>query len=93
MASNSGQPTGDAESMKPHGFARESLAGALAVMALAGGTGVARADPQFDPTQPITDPLPTHIPGLTADPSDMGGAVNDWGGVGMFCQNQFVRCR
>ena len=79
--------------MTLHGFVRGLLAGALAVTALAGGTGVARADPELDPAQPIIDPLPTHIPGLTADPSDMGGAVNDWGGTGMFCQNQFVRCR
>jgi hypothetical protein len=79
--------------VKLHEFARGLLAGALVLIAFAGGTGAARADPQFDPTQPIIDPLPSHIPGLTADPSDMGGAVNDWGGVGMFCQNQFVRCR
>ena len=79
--------------MKPHGLTRGLFAGALAMMAAVGGTGVARADPQFDPAQPIIDPLPAPILGLTTDPSDMGGAVNDWGGVGMFCQNQSVRCR
>jgi hypothetical protein len=80
--------------MKLHTCARGLLAGALSVMALAGGTGVAHAQP--DPIPPpapgIIDQLLTETPDLFVDPRDEGGPTTDWGGVGMYCQNLFVRC-
>jgi len=70
------------------------LAGAMSVMALTGGTGVAAAQP--DPIPPpvpgITDLLVVDTPALFVDPRDEGGPAADWGGVGMYCQNLFVRC-
>jgi hypothetical protein len=94
IASDSGQ-TIERAAMKLHTCTRGLLAGAISVMALAGGTGVAHAQP--DPIQPpvpgITDLLITSTPSLWVDPRDEGGPSTNWGGVGMFCENQFVRCR
>src|SRR5262245_11921879 len=81
--------------MKPRRFALRLLVGGISVLALAGGTGVAQAQP--DPTPPpvpsIIDQLVTSTPALSVSPSDDGSASTKWGGVGMFCQNLFVRCR
>jgi hypothetical protein len=79
--------------MRLHGVARGLLAGGISVMALAGGTGVAHADPDPAPPPPIIDQLLTSTPILSGDPRDDGGPTSDWGGVGMYCENQFVRCR
>jgi hypothetical protein len=79
--------------MKRHRFACGVLAGALGVMALSGGTGVAHADPEIDPTAPTINQTPTPIPGRTSDLPDRGGPTVDWGGTGMYCQNQTIRCR
>ncbi len=73
--------------------ARALLAGAMLIVALAGGTGIARAEP--DPTQPLPpaiDQLLTDTPALFVDPADEGGPASNWGGVGMYCENLFVRC-
>jgi hypothetical protein len=78
--------------MKRHRFARGMFAGAFAVIALSGGTGVARADPEIDPTAPTINQTPTPIPGRTADLPDRGAPTSDWGGAGMYCQNQTIRC-
>ena len=81
--------------MKRYTFARVLLAGAMSVMALAQGTGVAHAQP--DPTPPpvpgIIDQLLTQTPALFVDPTDEGGPATSWDGVGMYCQNLFVHCR
>ena len=80
--------------MKLHTCARGLLAGAMGVMALTGGAGVAQAQP--DPIPPpapgIIDQLLTETPDLFVDPRDEGGPSTDWGGVGMYCQNLFIRC-
>jgi hypothetical protein len=70
------------------------LAGAMGIAALAGGTGVAAAqpDPIPPPTPGIIDLLLTETPDLFVDPRDEGGPSAAWGGVGMYCQNLFVRC-
>ncbi len=81
--------------MKPHTCVRGLLAGAMSVMALAGGTGVAHADsdPFLPPGPRIIDQILTQTPALFVNPTDEGGPSVDWGGVGMYCQNLFVRCR
>jgi hypothetical protein len=81
--------------MKLHTCARGLLAGAMSVMALAGGIGVAHADSDpFVPAGPgIIDQILTQTPALFVDPADEGGPSSNWGGVGMYCENQFVRCR
>jgi hypothetical protein len=70
------------------------LAGAMSVTALTGGTGVAAAQP--DPIPPpvpgIIDQILIETPDLFVDPRDEGGTSASWGGVGMYCQNLFVRC-
>jgi hypothetical protein len=74
--------------MKLHTCARGLLAGAMSVMALAGGTGVARADdPIPAPAPSIIDQLLTQTPVLFVDPADEGGPASDSNGVGMYCEN------
>lgn len=81
--------------MKRHMLARGLLAGAVSVIALAGSTGVANAEPEPipAPVPGIIDQLLTQTPVLFVDPNNEGGQGNDWGGVGMYCQNQGVHCR
>ena len=77
-----------------HACARGLLAGALmSVMALAGGTGVARADPDDVGEPSIIDQIITQTPALLVDPADEGGPSTDWDGVGMYCENLFARCQ
>lgn len=74
---------------------RAVLVSALSVVALGHATGVAVAQP--DPSPPwvpsIIDQLITQTPVLSVDPTDQGGPATQWGGFGMFCQNQGVSCR
>ena len=81
--------------MKLHRYALRLLAGGSVVVALASGTGVAHAqpDPSPPPVPSIIDQLVTLTPALSVDPGDEGGPSTQWGGVGMFCQNLWVRCR
>jgi hypothetical protein len=67
----------------------------MSVMALAGSSGVAAAQPEpIPPPVPgIIDQLVADTPALFVDPRDEGGPASDWDGVGMYCQNLFVRCR
>ena len=80
--------------MKLYTCARGLLVGAIGVMALAGGTGVAHADsdPFGTPAPGIIDQLLTSTPVMFVDPADEGGPSVDSGAVGMYCQNLFVRC-
>jgi len=73
---------------------RALLAGAMSVMALAGGTGVARADENpIVPSGPgIIDQILTQTPALFVNPSDEGGPSGNSDAVGMYCENLFVRC-
>ena len=81
--------------MTLHRCALRLLVGGVSVLALVCGTGVAGAQP--DPNQPpvpsILDQLVTSTPALSVNPSDEGGPSTPWDGVGMFCQNLWVRCR
>lgn len=82
--------------MKRHRFARALLAAGMSVMALAGATGIARAQPE-----PAPPPVPPIIyifligapaPWTGAGSHDELAPSTDWGGVGMYCENLFVRC-
>ncbi len=74
---------------------RVLVAGTLSAMALAASSAVASADPDpFSPPAPgIVNQLDTQTPALFVDPADEGGPSMNWGGVGMYCQNLYVRCR
>jgi len=79
--------------MNRHMLALGILGAAISAMALTGGTGVARADPDpFEPVEPFIDQILTETPDVFVDPGDAGGRSLDWGGTGMYCQNLFVRC-
>jgi hypothetical protein len=77
------------------GLGTDRRTAAIGVMALAGGTGVARAQPEPNPPRvpPIIDQLITSTAILWVDPRDKGGHQPGWGRVGMYCENLFTRCR
>jgi hypothetical protein len=82
--------------MKRHRCVQAVLAGGISVMALAGGTGIARAQPAVPNPEPVPgliDLLITSTPALWVDPRDEGGPSSNWGDVGMYCENLSVRCR
>lgn len=81
--------------MKTHLRARGLLAGAVTVLALTGGTGVAHADPDpvLPPAPGIITQLVTSTPALSPDTADEDGPAKGSDAVGMFCENQFARCR
>jgi hypothetical protein len=81
--------------MKLHTFAPVLLAGGMSVMALAGGAGVAQAQPDINPPPApgILDFVTGQNPALFVDPQDEGGPGANSDGVGMVCQNLFARCR
>lgn len=83
--------------MTRHRFASALLAVVIALSALAGSAGVARADPE-DAVPQIIDDLLIVIPGLTLDPRDrdatqQGPGLKEWTGSGMYCQNRNVKCQ
>jgi hypothetical protein len=80
--------------MKRHVCGRGMLAGAMGVLALAASTGVAHADSDpFTPAGPgIINQILTETPALSVDPADEGGPGSNYDGVGMYCENLFVRC-
>lgn len=83
--------------MTRHGFASALLAVVIAAMAVFGGAGVARADPE-DAAPQIIDDLLIIVPGLTLDPRDReapekGPGPKEWTGSGMYCQNRNVNCQ
>ncbi len=80
--------------MKLRRCARGLLAGGIIVTALAGGAGIASADPQPSPTPApgrINNLLPQN-PVLFPNPNVEGGQGGNWSGKGMYCQNLGVRC-
>ena len=80
--------------MKRYACARGLLVCAVSVVALAGATGVAAADPTDPaPAPSIIDQFIVLVPALTVNPSDEGGPSTGWGGVGMYCENQTIRCQ
>ena len=80
--------------MTPRMVSRVLLTGAMSVLALTASTGIAHADSEpFNPSAPgIIDQILTQTPALFVDPSDEGGPSTNWGGVGMYCENMFVKC-
>jgi hypothetical protein len=80
--------------MKPRSYAGVLLAGAISVVALAGGTGAAYADPSTPPMPPTLSQLETaDAPSLFTNPADRSRPLQkNWDGFGMYCQNLFVRC-
>jgi len=85
--------------MKRHIRVRGLLAGAMIVLALAAGTGVARAQPEpVEPPGPeVNEPLPDlplpDLPTVFANPANQQIPPLNWDGVGMYCQNLQVTCR
>jgi len=72
---------------------RRLLAGAMTVMALAGGTGIAHAEPNPSPPPPLPPfdqfaPIPRTFP----NPNNQGQPTTDSGEVGMICENLLVAC-
>lgn len=74
--------------------ARGLLAGAMAVMVLAGGVGIAHGEPDTDPP-PVPAPNGEWVqfPQTFVNPSNQGQPTNDSGEVGMVCENLLVPCR
>jgi len=77
--------------MKLRACTRGLLAGAISVTALAGGTGVAKADDPISPQVPRIDQILQQTP-VFSNPPNQAPAEANWDGVGMYCQNLFVRC-
>lgn len=83
--------------MKTRWYARGLLAGAISVVALGFGGGVAQADPADPPPVPIGPELGNFDtvdgPSIYTNPADRGRPLEkNWDGFGMYCQNIFVRC-
>lgn len=81
-------------------WARGLLAGSIGLVAFAGATGTAQAqpDPAPPPAPPIeqllTQTLFTQSPSLFSNPADRGRPSEaNWDGVGMYCQNLYIKCR
>ena len=81
--------------MKRHLLALGFLASGMTAMTLAGGPGIAHADPDpFTPPAPgLIDQILTETPDLFVDPRDEGGPSSNSDRVGMYCENLYVRCR
>jgi hypothetical protein len=75
------------------------LAGSIGLLSLAAGTGIAQAQPDTAPPpappieQLLTQTLFTQSPSLFSNPADRGRPTEaNWDGVGMYCQNLYVKC-
>ena len=81
--------------MKLHRCARGLVAACFSVIALAGGLGVAWAQPQPapPPLPPAIDPLLPINPALTVNPNDDGDQTSVQGDFGRFCENWWVHCQ
>jgi hypothetical protein len=83
--------------MKARSYARGLVACALSVIAVGCATGLAQADPADPsplPVVPELGPFDTvDGPSVFTNPADRGRPLQkNWDGVGMYCQNLFVRC-
>jgi hypothetical protein len=67
----------------------------MSLMALGGGTGVAHADSDafLQPVPGIINQMLTSVPALSVNPANEGGPSIGSHRVGMYCENQYVRCR
>lgn len=83
--------------MKSHVCAAGLFACAVCVANFFGATGLANADPQTDGSGGanivINQLISGAVPALRVDTQDEGGPGQNWEGVGMYCQNLFVRCQ
>ncbi|OMC45988.1 hypothetical protein A5745_13400 [Mycobacterium sp. IS-2888] len=72
------------------------FAGGVCVANFFGATGLANADPQTDGSGGanivINQLISGAVPALRAPTQDEGDSERNWGGVGMYCENPFVRC-
>ncbi|MFZ1176523.1 MAG: hypothetical protein WAO15_09715 [Mycobacterium sp.] len=73
---------------------RGLFACAAILAALMGGTGIALAspDPGQQPDIPTIDEWQIQFPTTLTNPMDLGGPSEDWGGVGMYCENLTAHC-
>lgn len=82
--------------MTKRSYARGLVVGAISVVALGCGTGLAQAvpDPPTPPQPPTLNQLETiDAPSIYTNPADRGRPLEkNWDGFGMYCQNIFVRC-
>ena len=84
--------------MKARSYTRALFAAAIGVVILGHGNGVAHADPDDDPGTPMVPPslnqwLTVEGPSIFTNPANRGRPVEkNWDGVGMYCQNIFIRC-
>lgn len=83
--------------MKFRACAAGLFAGALCAASFFGATGLANADPQTDGSGGanivINQLISGAVPALKVDTQDEGGSGPNWGGVGMYCENLYVRCQ
>ena len=82
--------------MKRHLLAVGLLAGGMIAGTLAGGAGIAHADPldPFTPGPGLIDRILTETPDLYAAPRDeVGPSKGGSDRIGMVCQNLYARCR
>ncbi|OBI23137.1 hypothetical protein A5712_11660 [Mycobacterium sp. E2327] len=81
--------------MKRHPLAVALLAVGMPATTLAGGVGIARADPvdPFTPGPGVIDRIITETPDLYASPRDEVGPSTRSDRIGMVCQNLYARCR
>lgn len=85
--------------MKARSYVRGLVAGAVSVLALWGGTGLAQADDtDFDPEPPMLPEIgqfnTVDAPSLFTNPANRGiPREKNWDGVGNYCQNIFIKCR
>lgn len=74
--------------------ARLLVAGSTILAALTGGTGTALAspDPGQQPDIPTIDEWQIQFPATLTNPLDESRLTDDWGGVGMWCENLHANC-
>ena len=76
-------------------WTRRLVAAGLGLTALAGAVAVGHTQPPPTPSPVpsiVDEPEPSAPPDWS-DPDNEGGPTNQWGGFGVFCENQWVICQ